>query len=410
MSGSGRFLGGAEQLMWMADRISPLNFLLCAAVDGPLNFDAIRAGVNATVDRYPALGLSIESSASGKARLVQTTRPITIDVLGADNWVTHATQEINRPFECPHEPLFRVRWLRAQSSHQLMLTMHHSIADGRAGLAVLNTFLSQVNAHMEGKNQFVDAIEHGPPIEERAISSQTNKNHPVAARGLRFNDAERGAGTRRTLIFSQSLSTEQTLKIKTTARQLGCTVHGLLSATHLQAVAEEHGSGVCTLSLSSPIDLRSRIADFIDEELGLFVANSKLVYRVDPTESPAGLARRISGDIKRASQSNTPLAPDFDGRLASVKKIYEARASTAISNLGVIRLDDDMKTLGVREIHFAVACSTMGDQIVTTAYHGGRMTWCLCAAQPSISPERAQRVAQRSMDKLFEVTEHRTVV
>ena len=147
------------------------------------------------------------------------------------------------------------------------------------------------------------------------------------------------------------------------------------------------------------------MTDYHPEEVGLFVGNSHLVYGVDPGVAPWSLARRISGDIKRASASNSALGPRFDGRVESLRKIYEARASTAISNLGRIKFADDFSQLEIKEIHFAVACSTMGDQIVTTTCHAGRMTWCLCPALPTIDGERARRIARRSVERLIEAAE-----
>ena len=147
------------------------------------------------------------------------------------------------------------------------------------------------------------------------------------------------------------------------------------------------------------------MTDYRPEELGLFVGNSHLVYTVDPAAAPWSLARRISGDIKRASEANSALGPRFDGRIQSLKKIYEGRASTAISNLGLVRIDECMDQIEVREFHFAVACSTMGDQIVTTMCHSNRMTWCLCPALPTIDGGRAKRVAHRSVERLMEAAE-----
>jgi hypothetical protein len=144
------------------------------------------------------------------------------------------------------------------------------------------------------------------------------------------------------------------------------------------------------LSLSSPYNLRSRLEPPVGEELGLFIGDARNNYSVDPDSTPWTLAASVSADVGQAARSG--------GNMGSVQEIdlvgiYAARVSTAMSNLGVFRLDEPGAAVEVSSVHFAVACSVLGDQIGAVVTANGRLAHTFCAMGPTLSRTRIRRIA-----------------
>jgi len=152
--------------------------------------------------------------------------------------------------------------------------------------------------------------------------------------------------------------------------------------------------------LSCPADLRGGY-DGADEAIGVLLGNWRQAYRVDPERGVSSLAKRISADIRRAVEHGLSW-PAEEGPV-DIDSLYATRASTAVSNLGVIKFADVGAPLAVSGVHFAVACSALGDQIVTATTYADRLTWSYCASTPTLSGPRIRRIAAGSLERLLQI-------
>ena len=81
--------------------------------------------------------------------------------------------------------------------------------------------------------------------------------------------------------------------------------------------------------------------------------------------------------------------------------IYDKRASTAISNLGVVRQLEIHPPFVVHDMFMAVSCGVFGDQIATILSHNGRMNVLFCVAVPTVSPSAAEGVVRLTKERLL---------
>jgi len=388
-----RFLLGPERVLWAADQVAPLNFCVVVELEGPLTVGALRVGLRAVQRRHGALRCGIVV-VDGRPRFTPADEPIPLSLIRSPSWTPQLVGELDTAFDAERGPLLRVRWIRGDGAEVLLFTFHHAVADGRSGMVIAAHVLAAAAAHLRGAPLPV----YPPPqtLVPEGIAQASAPTPPVR----RLVDAGQGPLGRRTLVCTHRLELEETTALRTAARRVGATVHGLLCATHLAAVAEEHGGSV-PLLLSCPVDLRPG-HDGAADAIGVLLGNWLQAYRVDPHRGVVSLATRISSDIARAVARG--LHWPAEGGPVDIDALYAARASTAVSNLGVVRFPAVDAPLSVHGVHFAVACSALGDQIVTATTFAGRLTWSFCASTPTLSPSRVRRIAGGSIERLLEIS------
>lgn len=387
-----RFLLGPERVLWAADQVAPLNFCVVVDVSGPLTVGALRIGLAAAQRRHGALRCGVRV-VEGVPHFRPVSEPIPLSIVAGVSGREHLSGELDTPFDAERGPLLRVRWVRGAETNTLLFTFHHAVADGRSGMVLAQEVLASAAAHLAGR------VSQQRPTPVIVLPDPVPVSVVPMPPTPRVVDAGEGPAGRQTMVCTHRFSVEDTRSLRRAARRLGATVHGLLCATHLAAVAAEHGRSV-PLVLSCPADLRSAYAG-AEKAIGVLLGNWLQAYRVDPQRGVSSLAKRISADIRRALERGLGW-PSDDGPVDLVA-LYDARASTAVSNLGVLDFEDVGVPLQVTGIYFVVACSALGDQIVTATTYADRLTWSLCASTPTFSPDRIRRVAAGSLERLLQL-------
>ncbi len=387
-----RFLRGPERVLWAADQVAPLNFSVVVELNGPLTVGALRVGLAAAQRRHGALRCAVRL-VDERPRFCPVVEPIPLSIVAGRSWVAHLTGELDTPFDAGRGPLMRVRWVRGEALNVLLFTFHHTVADGRSGMVLAQEILAGAAGHLRRASD-----RNRPPpkiVLPEGVAAEPKPTPPVP----RLVDGGDGPEGRRTVVCTHRFSVEDTAALRQASRRMGATVHGLLCATHLAALAAEHGGSV-PLLLSCPADLRAGYPG-AEEAVGVLLGNWLQAYRVEPQRGMATLAKRISSDIRRAVKRG--LTWPADEGPVNIESLYDARASTAVSNLGVIHFAEVGAPLTVEGVHFAVACSALGDQIVTATTYADRLTWSFCASTPTLSPVRIRRIAAGSLERLLKV-------
>ncbi len=131
----------AQQRLWVIDRIQPnspaYNIPLALRLRGPLDHAALAASLSDLFARHETLRSNLVLQDD---QVVQLIWPATSFCLSSDELPTemgeaaleqYVTAEALRPFNLATEPLCRVQLLRhSPDDHTLLITLHHSIADG----------------------------------------------------------------------------------------------------------------------------------------------------------------------------------------------------------------------------------------------------------------------------------------
>ena len=198
--------------------------------------------------------------------------PLRVVRVGASqpDWLTELQREVATPFDPELAPLVRAVLMHEPHRATLILTAHHSIADGLSlTFAIRDTLLA-----LSGNPR--DPLLVTPSIESMLDSADSS---PIELAST--SEGNRIEETRPSVFRSQhglmpsvrglSLSAELTVKLRKRAQQEETTVHGALCAALVlagrQAIGEWEDKPVRVLS---PIDIRKLLG--IGDHCGLFIS------------------------------------------------------------------------------------------------------------------------------------------
>lgn len=385
-----RTLNPLEETFWRVDRDTPLNFTFCAHIDGDLNLDVLRAAVAHQFQRYPALAFTAVEDPDG-CRWVSTQTAPRIDVVTGGTWHSAMAQSVNTPFTMGVEPGVRLRWIRSGQESRLLVTFNHCLLDGRSGAMVMRTLLNDAATLSQGTSPSGSAVINLHP--GPGLTEPRRGTGPLPRKVVHFGALR---GQRKTAVLPIELDEEQSLSLLTNARKQGVSTTAVISAAHLLALTDLDSSG--PLSLSLPIDWRGRLHQVEPDAFGLLVGNAQLPYRLRAGDDHWALARRLMGDFRTVLSQAQPIADPEAAR--SLDGVYGSRASTAVSNVGSIEFEGAGGAFEVRSVCFAVGCSHFGDQIITAARSGGRVSLMYCVTTDSVTIPRAQAIASGTVEHL----------
>ncbi len=137
-------LSFAQQRLWFLEQLEPNNtaYLIHAAVrlEGMLDRAALAASLAALVQRHEALRTTVTLSAGQPVQCIAATMELPLQLIDLSDlpaavrerqFHRHMQVESQRAFDMALGPLVRVHLLRlAAQEHVLLLTLHHSVADG----------------------------------------------------------------------------------------------------------------------------------------------------------------------------------------------------------------------------------------------------------------------------------------
>ncbi len=273
-----RHLDPGEAFFFMADTISSMNFVVFAERTGPLDVEAIRAGLSVIQQENPLLRVCIvwnESDGLCFASAPQADIPLACHEVDTANWQEQIEAELSRPFATDTGPLLRCLYLNFGTSGRsvLALCFHHAIGDGRSGTVLLQRLLQCTavppQAGTTKATPLPPMYEVFPPqfrwAEQEATAEQLmdalmadyKRNGRLAtAPWLASKVAER-----QPRFIRRRLPAPQTLALLARCRAEGTTLHGALCAAQLIA---EHGlrtdPAPVALFLSCPVDMRQHLA------------------------------------------------------------------------------------------------------------------------------------------------------
>jgi hypothetical protein len=288
-----RRLGSFEHLLWLLDQASPRHFSLAAQIEGPTTVGDWRVALDHVQRRHPFFSVCIEKDRNSNPQFRQVPhRPIPLRVVqvGASqpSWLTELQREVATPFDSGLAPLVRAVLMHEPHRATLILTAHHSIADGLSLTFAIRDTLLALSCNPR------DPLLVTPSVESMLDSDSSPIELASASEG---NEIEE---TRPSVFRSQyglmpsvcglSLSAELTLKLRKLARQEKTTVHGALCAALVlagrQAIGEWEDKPVRVLS---PIDIRKLLG--IGEHCGLFISAAPVSFKPDGETAFWELAR-----------------------------------------------------------------------------------------------------------------------
>ena len=431
----GRKLAGAERAFFTISQVSPLNLVVLIRLAGPASGELFAQALAAMQERHPLLRARIAGRPSRPRFEVRTEAagepgPIPLRLLTSaeapdtDHARAVVEEELNTPFDTARGPLARAALIAGDGQeHDLVLTMHHSIADGRSAASLVDDLLGWC----VGGAADTAAAPPAQALPPRPVTAIL----PARMRGLR--------GRRRTVAYLARQSRDEigyrrasravlrpvpapgraraalavldrdaTTSLVDRARRSRLTLTSLLAAALLrQASTVLYHGRPAAMRVVTWVDLRRHLDPAVpDEVLGCYASMLRFVVRVDPREEFAAFVARVQGELARAARrgDRIPAALLSPGLARMLTRWPVARLGTvAVSYATAPAIRRSYGPIAVREVRAFVTNLRLGaDMAAVSGVFGGAL-WCdLLYLDTDVREEQADAMCAGLMSELGE--------
>ena len=157
-----RKLSPTEKFHWLIDKENRINFVMHAFIQGALSEDTLRIALKSVQARHPLLRVRIEQSWWGNARFRSgnvSGIPLRVVDAPGDDWVKAAEDEVNTIFPVKEGPLVRCVLIKhGKERSTVLLTIHHSIGDGKSGAFLMRDLFRAASLAQKGEDSSLPAM------------------------------------------------------------------------------------------------------------------------------------------------------------------------------------------------------------------------------------------------------------
>jgi Condensation domain len=258
-----REFSSIERMHWLMDQNHCNHFPMAAEIRGHTDVTMWRNALNDLQRRHPLLNVFIGMDVNSRPVFYQEGEhkiPLVVRKRASPlQWQAEFEKEISTPFDTSESPLMRAQLLLGDDRCEVILTTHHSIADGMAIMYVIRDLLQAVSGEKlaplpapPSQDQLLAPILRALP----SWASEDEANTVPVSRPTAFRRKD-GARPR---VTGLRLSPEQTSLLVQSARREQTSVHAAISAALVLTGREslptwkEHGVRVL-----SPISLHKAL-------------------------------------------------------------------------------------------------------------------------------------------------------
>lgn len=433
-----RLLSPVERWLWISHLISPMNGFAWVQVTGRIDPEQLAWGAAAVVAEQPLLRVSIKAASDGTdPRFEPAADPVMpIRVVHADDEQAAEREldlaEMREPVDTSVAPMARlVDVVRSAGTdaetHDLILTMSHTIVDATARVNVLTQLLRYAAEWQPGTDRPRQVVSRKPVLPigyslpkdvrgmARAIVSVFGEHvaslraKPRPLKPLRYVRPE----DRRTRLLLRQVSGDQLDALLTTCRRNGVTVHAALSVAVARAVGHELGMTEGKVALRTPVQARAQLSPPLDKSaVGNYMCITSTYANVDPDADFWAVARQFNKDLKtrlrlKLHLSSIALMRKFAPKsVATSTKFVDgidgrAAGSVVVSNLGRVDFPDRIGEWKLSAVQFFSTMSISGQMAICAVTSNGVLHLNMCYVEGQTTAERAARIADDTLSILM---------
>jgi Condensation domain len=286
-----RPLGPSEQYFWLSNQNSAKHFVIAAEIIGDATAEAWGSAIAAAQLRHPLLRISIQSGPDGPPCFHEHANiPIPLRIVPEENsvtWTVEMAKELATPILLNGAPLVRITVLRKSGGSTLLLSMHHSIADGLSSAFVIRDILEALSGKPLQPLALTDPQE--------SLCSAAAGPLPPSARVYRPATLLR-RNTGGPTVQDLKLPEELTTKLRAHAREVGATVHGALVAAFTFAGRQLSSDWLThPVRVVSPVNNRKLLG--LEDQCTLSIVFPTGAYAPDSEERLWDVARAVKDEL-----------------------------------------------------------------------------------------------------------------
>jgi hypothetical protein len=345
-----REFGSVERFHWLMGLNHSNHFAMAVEVSGETTPSMWREALNKLCHRHPFLNVRIARNAKSKLvfqRVDGNEIPLTVKALESPfQWQEEFENELVTLFDPYSAPLMRALLLHNKSKCVMILTTHHTIADGMSLVFVIRDLMQA----MSGQTLAALSV---PPSQEEIFSQMGAVSSPVmpeshAGPAATATLPERPVLNRgRLQVHGLRLTPEQTTQVVSAARHAQTTVHAALCAALVLAGREISPSWRDgSVQVLTPINLRKTLN--AGDDCAIRVAGAIVPFDQTPVENFWELARWTKQSLVSAQDARGQALPSFIERV-----IANDDDSEALAQLFSLGIGYDLVVTNVQRMPFA---------------------------------------------------------
>lgn len=405
------------------------SFTAMARVTGPLTGRLVEEALGLLRARHPSLRAYFSESSWRADYLELDDDPgkIPLNIIerkGEDQWMDLMEENMAKPLTDSDRCLWRVDLLLGEDLHEIVVTFHHSISDGRSAVTFFWELLEFASDLSAGEEPEVEPLPFLPPLEEMFVKKRSWGSWllEIVPR-YAFYPAFRSAGSmlkyesqapidrRRSKNIYREINAEQLERLIEACHREQTTIHSLLTAS-VALAAHRHvkgGRGKYIYSVMSTPDCRDLCRPAVGRDhIGCYVIFAPTMTKVDERTSLWQLARDYNWQLRRSMQDVlTPvthskvIAKAYNG--SSNYGLFKNRyvLSIPVTNIGRIDRPSKVGPFEIERFNFSVS-HNWGDSIMVL--YAGTLDdamYCTFGYQdPILSSESAEGIVANTMEIL----------
>lgn len=416
-----RILSPSEHLMWLSYKNSTENITFCAKIRGSFTVEKLSEALVWLQLRHSRLRAKIVTDARNQPHFSsENVGHIPLQVIerqGEEQWYLKMAEELLHPLPWNEEPLIRVLLLYSSDVSNLVITLHHGIADGLSGAYLIRDilqFISEPHSSREILPNLPPVDEIIPELTKKMVSKSFENSMEVESILKKTYQKNNQVNTLETYtigLFSWTLSPGETTKLVARTREEKTSVHGALCAAFLLAIAAEIKPGnEIVLRCHTPINIRNYLTISVNENLGEYISRPVTTHRLSQKSNLWDLAREVKYKLNQVIQDGTL----FDSILQAKTLLSNSDQNgenpdsrdiggmdIAITNLGKLNIKQQFGTLQLEEFYFMATGPQSLPLLIGVATIEDKM--CLiCRYQKSILPNAiAHNIKNTAMEQLL---------
>ena len=431
-----RELGISEKIVWLLSEAGCNNFVIIAKIKGLLSETVLHQSLLNLQKRHPILNVRIKLSGAKPLFVSDKTPEIPLRIVestNTDDWIEQANKEMNLPFDWEKGPLVRLIWLKSEQESTILVSFHHVIGDAFSGTYFVRDLLSISNELISDGVSNLDvslperlASDELIPSDLQGIKGAFNSLGGGLRQGLMFAkqpkkippDKEVPAKEVRTCVIHRTLSPEITQLMVERSRKESTSVHGLICAMMLKAVAakiqdnNQKKNESVNLGCFSTVNLRNFLIPKIGEEIGLYASGISTFHQLCLDTPTWDLAREVKTNLSRLLDKGEAFATLMlqknllNQNLTPLQIAQRANqfflSATCVTNLGVVNIPQKYGNLELKSIHFCVAGNAFpggGIGIAATTFNG-QAVFNYLFGSPLMTAENAKVIVDNSLETL----------
>jgi NRPS condensation-like uncharacterized protein len=417
-----RLLGASEQTLSLLAQTKPINVVLCATITGAITTKQLNAALAWVQQRHPLLKVKVVDENSEHPRFVsEGVASIPLQVIerqGEGHWCLEVQEELSRPFSRTDDPLVRVICLQSPSISELIVSFDHCIGDGLSGVYLLRDilyYLSELDINYLPQQRELPSCEELFPLKDTS-DQLIGTRYPINQENStifeqKLSISQNSIDEKQNHLIYWYFLPEETAKLISYCRKEEISVHSILCASYLLAIANEMKlADDAILKCMSPINLRNYLLPQVGEDFGTYYTREVTYHQIRDTSNLCNVARDVKRQLKQVMASDK-----IFNHLLEVKAFLSNKpdalklrqylkgligSDLTVTNLGRLDFPVQFGSLHLQQLYITVA--GIAPIIVGAVTLGGKM-FVTCRNLEMIVPQAyAQRINQQAIQLLRE--------